>query len=141
MGHLVDGLVGFPLDDVWHRLFGQDVTPWGPTHLMLIGGAAMALVGLAVLLVEAVAANAAAALASGIGIGTLGLATEWGWTHVWMPLPWPTALAPGGVILGFALAWGVHRVSKGGVSTLLTPREQSRTTPSTRRPSQHEHVH
>ena len=46
-------LVGFPLDDVWHRLFGQDVTLWGPTHLMLIGGAAMTLVGLAVLLVEA----------------------------------------------------------------------------------------
>jgi hypothetical protein len=53
-------LVGFPLDDVWHRLFGQDVTLWGPTHLMLIGGAAMTLVGLAVLLVEAGAANRAA---------------------------------------------------------------------------------
>ena len=46
-------LIGFPLDDVWHRLFGQDVTLWGPTHLMLIGGAAMTLVGLAVLLAEA----------------------------------------------------------------------------------------
>jgi hypothetical protein len=23
-------LLGFPLDDVWHRLFGQDVTLWGP---------------------------------------------------------------------------------------------------------------
>ena len=32
-------LIGFPLDDIWHRLFGQDVTLWGPTHLMLIGGA------------------------------------------------------------------------------------------------------
>ena len=31
--------LGFPLDDIWHRLFGQDVTLWGPTHLMLIGGA------------------------------------------------------------------------------------------------------
>ena len=38
-------LIGFPLDDIWHRLFGQDVTLWGPTHLMLIGGAAMTLVG------------------------------------------------------------------------------------------------
>src|SRR5690349_14863895 len=28
-------LTGFPLDDMWHRLFGQDVTLWGPTHLML----------------------------------------------------------------------------------------------------------
>src|ERR1700748_1466402 len=50
-------LVGFPLDDMWHRLFGQDVALWGPTHLMLIGGAAMTLVGLAVLLVEARRAN------------------------------------------------------------------------------------
>ncbi|UXA17932.1 hypothetical protein [Mycobacterium sp. SMC-4] len=32
-------LTGFPLDDIWHRLFGQDVTLWGPTHLMMIGGA------------------------------------------------------------------------------------------------------
>ena len=35
-------LAGFPLDDIWHRLFGQDVTLWGPTHLMLIGGASLA---------------------------------------------------------------------------------------------------
>ena len=32
-------LTGFPLDDIWHRIFGQDVTLWGPTHLMMIGGA------------------------------------------------------------------------------------------------------
>src|SRR4051812_9449882 len=50
-------LIGFPLDDVWHRLFGQDVTLWGPTHLMLIGGAAMTLVGIAVLAVEGLRAN------------------------------------------------------------------------------------
>jgi hypothetical protein len=34
---------------VWHRIFGQDVTLWGPTHLMLIGGAGLSLVGMAVL--------------------------------------------------------------------------------------------
>jgi hypothetical protein len=50
-------LIGFPLDDVWHRLFGQDVTLWGPTHLMLIGGAAMTLIGQAVLLVEGMRAG------------------------------------------------------------------------------------
>ena len=38
-------LIGFPLDDVWHRIFGQDVTLWGPTHLMLIGGAGLTLIG------------------------------------------------------------------------------------------------
>jgi hypothetical protein len=58
-------LIGFPLDDVWHRLFGQDVTLWGPTHLMLIGGAAMTLVGLAVLLVEGGRANRSLGRAEG----------------------------------------------------------------------------
>jgi hypothetical protein len=54
-------LIGFPLDDVWHRIFGQDVTLWGPTHLMLIGGAAMTLIGLAILMVEGGRAPASAA--------------------------------------------------------------------------------
>ncbi len=44
-------LTGFPLDDVWHRMFGQDVTLWGPTHLVMINGAilsvpVLALIGL-----------------------------------------------------------------------------------------------
>jgi hypothetical protein len=221
-------LTGFPLDDVWHRIFGQDVTLWGPTHLMLIGGAAMTLVGIAVLAVEGIRANRAAgrsdhtpfarfmlavclpggfllglstfqaefdfgvpqfrfvfqpvlimlaagvglvtarmwggrgsalaavafflvirgllALAvgpvfgeptphlplyvvealvveaialrvattrplafglwSGLGIGTIGLATEWAWSQVAMPLPWPSELVPEAVILGFSAAVG-----------------------------------
>ena len=36
-------MTGFPLDDIWHRIFGQDVTLWGPTHLMMIGGAGFSL--------------------------------------------------------------------------------------------------
>ena len=220
-------LIGFPLDDIWHRLFGQDVTLWGPTHLMLIGGAAMTLVGIAVLSIEGMRANAAAGtplrelahtrmlravaltgglmlglstfqaefdfgvpqfqlifqplllmvaagvglvlarvyagrgaalgaalffialrgglallvgpiigqttphfplyiaealvveavalfvstekplrfgLAAGAGIGTVGLAAEWGWSHLWMPLPWPDAAFPEAALLGFAAA-------------------------------------
>src|SRR3954447_4015175 len=42
-------LLGFPLDDVWHRLFGQDVTLWGPTHLMLITGAGLSIISLLIL--------------------------------------------------------------------------------------------
>ncbi|MCW4352423.1 ABC transporter permease [Hoyosella sp. YIM 151337] len=38
-------LAGFPLDDVWHRMFGQDVTQWGPTHTMMIGGAVTCVLG------------------------------------------------------------------------------------------------
>jgi hypothetical protein len=46
-------LMGFPLDDISHRLFGQDVTLWGPTHLMMLGGAALTLVAVLVLFAEA----------------------------------------------------------------------------------------
>lgn len=219
-------LIGFPLDDQWHRLFGQDVTLWGPTHLMLVGGASMALLGIAVLQVEVVrvmrrtgqiktermwvkmlrnvwlpggllialstfqmefdlgmpqfalilqpmlimlaagvvlvaarvwlgrgAAFGAVAfflvmrilLSLGVGalgesvahfplyiveaalveglalvvsvkrplrfgawcglaLGTIGLAAEWGWSHVWMPIPWPAEILPEVVALGLAMA-------------------------------------
>lgn len=36
-------LLGFAADDVWHRLFGQDVTLWGPSHLMMITGGLLVL--------------------------------------------------------------------------------------------------
>jgi hypothetical protein len=220
-------LMGFPLDDMWHRLFGQDVTLWGPTHLMLIGGASMTLVGIATLQTEGSRAVAAAGgqikelwwirkarlialtgglllgmstfqaefdfgvgqfrlvfqpmlimlaagvvlvaariwlgagaafgaalffiavrgllallvgpvfgetlphfplylaeaaavelialaipsrrallfgAAAGLGIGTVGLAAEWGWTQVWMPLPWTEALLPETLVLGVGMA-------------------------------------
>ena len=219
-------LIGFPLDDVWHRLFGQDVTLWGPTHLMLIGGASMTLVGIAVLMVEALRSTEAEKgverrwsfqtrrvalagglliglstfqaefdfgvpqfrfvfqpmmimIAAGVGlvatrmwlgrgaalgavgffivirgalallvspvlgettphlplyiveaalvevvalrmvperrplafgalcgalIGTIGLAAEWGWSHVWMPIPWPSELFPEAAVLGLMTA-------------------------------------
>ena len=45
-------LAAFPLDDIWHRIFGQDVTLWGPTHLMLIGGASLSVLGAWALHVE-----------------------------------------------------------------------------------------
>jgi hypothetical protein len=45
-------LVGFPLDDVWHTLFGQDVTLWGPTHVLMVLGASLSVLGCWVLLIE-----------------------------------------------------------------------------------------
>ena len=41
-------------------------------------------------------------LVSGLGIGTFGLAAEWAWSHVWMPIPWPAELFPEAAIVGFA---------------------------------------
>ncbi|HEX8074868.1 MAG TPA: hypothetical protein VF545_07790 [Thermoleophilaceae bacterium] len=50
-------LLAFPLDDIWHRIFGQDVTLWGPTHLLLFGGAAFSVVGAIILQREGRAAS------------------------------------------------------------------------------------
>ncbi len=46
------GMAAFPLDDVWHRIFGVDVTLWGPTHVMIIGGTLTVGIGGALLLIE-----------------------------------------------------------------------------------------
>jgi hypothetical protein len=219
-------LTGFPLDDLWHRLFGQDVTLWGPTHLMLIGGGSLATLGgmalmseamgparrerrrerlsfvvllrrallvggflvavstfqgefdfgvpqfrqvlqpilimvaagvglvtariylgrwgtlqalagfllirgfialmvggvwdqttphfplylVEALLVEATFARSrmrspvATGAIAGALIGTIGLAAEWGWSHVWMPIPWRESLLPEAAIAGFVTA-------------------------------------
>jgi hypothetical protein len=220
-------LAAFPMDDMWHRLFGQDVTLWGPTHLVLIGGAGLATVGGLILLSEGVDARSPdtprprvrllllqrAALAgsfllalstfqaefdfavpqfrlvwhpillmlaagiglvsarllvgrggallavavylgvrgllslyvgpiaghttlhfplylvealvveavalraprdrplafgalAGIGIGTFGLAAEWGWSHVWWTIPWTSALLPEAIVAGLLAAVG-----------------------------------
>jgi hypothetical protein len=240
-------LAGFPLDDVWHRLFGQDVTLWGPTHLMLIGGGSLATLGAMVLMAEGVSAKGrdpkgagtaifqvrralmvggflvalstfqgefdfgvpqfrevlhpilimlaasvglvavrayigrggallavagfimirgflalmvgvvfgqtvphfppyivealivelvfasavarrspiSAGMLAGVGIGTIGLAAEWGWSHVWMPIPWSSALLPEAIVAGLltAIAGG----ALGGFigSSLARPRPAS----------------
>ncbi len=44
-------VTGFPLDELWHREFGVDVTMWSPTHMLMILGAAF--VGIASWLVLA----------------------------------------------------------------------------------------
>src|SRR5438270_4335015 len=60
-------LIGFPLDDVWHTLFGQDVTLWGPTHVLMIAGASLATLGVWVLLVEGQRASAEVRAAGSAG--------------------------------------------------------------------------
>jgi hypothetical protein len=61
-------LTGFPLDDVWHRIFGQDVTLWGPTHLMMIGGAGFSTLAAIMLNHEGLRAMGEDAPTGGIGI-------------------------------------------------------------------------
>ena len=246
-------LSGFPLDDLWHRLFGQDVTLWGPTHLMLIGGGSLAVLGAMALTTEALATLGAESergyrallqlrrallvggflvalstfqgefdfgvpqfrlvlhpvlimLAAGIGlvaarvylgrggallavagfvairgllalmvgevfgqtlphfplylveavlvelvlartgvrrpvaagalaglaIGTVGLAAEWGWSHLWMPIPWPSALLPEAVLLALpaAVAAGAVGGFVGGALARPLPSDQGRPAPA-----------
>ncbi|MEO3759575.1 hypothetical protein ABGB19_14970 [Mycobacterium sp. B14F4] len=61
-------LMGFPLDDIWHRIFGQDVTLWGPTHLMMIGGAGFSTIAAAYLELEGKRAAGPDAPRDGIGL-------------------------------------------------------------------------
>ncbi len=53
LGALGIGAVGaFPLDELWHRAYGVDVTMWGPTHLGMIGGASFGPLALLMLVRE-----------------------------------------------------------------------------------------
>src|SRR5207253_1284108 len=58
---LLTAVFGMYWDISIHIDNGRDAALWGPTHLMLIGGAAMTLVGIAVLSVEGIRANASGA--------------------------------------------------------------------------------
>jgi hypothetical protein len=65
----VISLSAFPLDDIWHRIFGQDVTLYGPTHLLLFGGAGLSVIGGLVLMTEGLRAREAAAGAAPVSQG------------------------------------------------------------------------
>jgi len=46
------GLSALALDDVWHRIYGQDVTLWSPTHFVFLFGGIITVIGMLVLLKE-----------------------------------------------------------------------------------------
>ncbi len=69
------GLAGFPLDDFWHRLFGQDVTLWSPTHLLMLSGGVFTLFGQAILLAEG--RDAMVAMKDPKAAGVRGYSRKW----------------------------------------------------------------
>ena len=79
----VRGFVSLMVGGVW-----DETTPHFPLYLA------------EALIVEAVGAllltrrPLAFGAVAGVLIGTVGTAAEWGWSHVWMPMPWPSALLP-----------------------------------------------
>ena len=70
---------------------------------------------------------APSALWCGALIGTVGVPAEWGWSHVWMPLPWPAELLPEAAILGSGPAHGRRRSAPG--SAAARPRTRCRGDP------------
>src|SRR5688572_10743991 len=60
-----------PIDDVWHRLFGLDVTIWSPPHLLGIFGAAVNTIGCLLIASEVYAAERAGRLLATILFGAM----------------------------------------------------------------------
>jgi hypothetical protein len=49
---LVLVVLAAPLDDLWHRLFGLDVTLWSPPHLLALFGSAVSTLGCLLIAIE-----------------------------------------------------------------------------------------
>ena len=147
-------LLAFPLDDVWHRIFGQDVTLWGPTHLLLIGGASFSVLGIWVLQVEAARSRGDGQIPSGnwlqrfrdlalvgallIGMSTFQAEFDFGvpqfrliWHPVLLTLAAGIALVAARVLLGRggAIAAAVFFILVRGTLTLLVDPVLGETTP------------
>jgi NAD(P)-dependent dehydrogenase (short-subunit alcohol dehydrogenase family) len=113
------GAVGaFPLDELWHRAYGVDVTMWGPTHLGMIGGASFGPLALLVLIREAGGTltrfgrrlTAAVCMATLLGLSTFQLEFDLGvpqWQHLYHPVL--VAIAS-----GFALVVARLVIGRGG---------------------------
>ena len=69
---------------------------------------------------------------AGALIGTIGLAAEWAWSHIWMPIPWNSSLLPEAAIAGLITAVAAGAVggfiggSLTGRSGVLIAREDGR---------------
>ena len=114
-------LVGFPLDDAWHRLFGEDVTLWGPTHLLMIGGVVLSI--FARLLASAeieqlVGMNLRRRFQEIVCVGALLIAWDLFSTEFNYGVPqFPLILQPILIAFGAALAFTVLRARRGPGTT------------------------
>ena len=46
------GVAAFPLDELWHRAYGVDVTLWSPSHLQLIAGGSLGPIAVLMMILE-----------------------------------------------------------------------------------------
>jgi hypothetical protein len=86
-------ILAAPIDDLWHRLFGLDVTLWSPPHLLGLLGSAINTVGALVIATEAYPARSRLRRAA----LTLGGGLLYGGVRVVLEPAWLTAFTRGGV--------------------------------------------
>ena len=127
--------IAFPLDDLWHATYGIDVTMWSLTHLLMIGGASLTPMAIALLVWHGGRPRRSiSTLVLGtmlIGLSTLQLEFDMG-VPQWQALYHPLLLA---LAAGFALTaarallgrWGALQtallfvVMRGLIALLIGP--------------------
>jgi hypothetical protein len=114
-------LVGFPLDDAWHRLFGEDVTLWGPTHLLMIGGVVFSIFARLLALAEVeqlIGLNKRRLFQEFIAVGALLIAWDLFSTEFNYGVPqFPLVLQPILIAFGAAMAFTILRARRGPGTT------------------------
>ena len=92
---LVLVVLAAPIDDLWHRLFGLDVTLWSPPHLLALFGSAVSTLGCLLIAVETYPLQSWAGRAALV----LGGAVLYGGVRVTLDPTWLYAYSYGGVLL------------------------------------------
>ena len=114
-------LVGFPMDDAWHRLFGEDVTLWGPTHLLMIGGVVLSIFARLLASAEVeqlVGINLRRRFQEIVAVGALLIAWDLFSTEFNYGVPqFPLILQPILIVFGAALAFTLLRARRGPGTT------------------------
>jgi hypothetical protein len=86
-------ILAAPIDDLWHRLFGLDVTLWSPPHLLGLLGSAINTIGTLLIATEAYPGRSRLRLAALL----LGGGLLYGGVRVVLEPAWLTAYTRGGV--------------------------------------------
>ncbi|MEV5965395.1 hypothetical protein AB0L70_26735 [Kribbella sp. NPDC051952] len=114
-------LVGFPLDDAWHRLFGEDVTLWGPTHLLMIGGVVFSIFARLLALAEVeqlIGLNKRRLFQEIVSVGALLIAWDLFSTEFNYGVPqFSLVLQPILIVFGAAMAFTILRARRGPGTT------------------------
>ena len=91
---LVLVVLAAPIDDLWHRLFGLDVTLWSPPHLLALFGSAVSTLGCLLIAIEVYPVRSWAGRAALLLAGAL----LYGGIRVTLDPSWLLAYTYGGVL-------------------------------------------